>query len=338
MISIKEIAKLADVSTATVSRVLNNKGGYAQETADRVNAIIQEFGYISNMAAKSLRQSKSNMIAIIVPDISNDFFATIALNLERSFHDHGYSTIICNSDNDIETEKKYHREFVSKMVDGIVSISGLESLSENLIQHNIPMVCIDRVVKTKRAIPIVRNDDRLASAQAVNHLIEQGCRKILFVSSYSSSSHLTNRREGYMDALKQHEIKVDYNLMLYVDSRGNSQYVAEEMVTQALQSGLDFDGIFAASDRVAAGSLYALKRAHVLVPNDVKIIGFDNSLYSQLPSPSLSTVSRNTRMLAQEAANTIIEMIHHPEKHIIQEIIVPHNLVYRESTKHNLED
>lgn len=333
MISIKDVAKLANVSTATVSRVLNNLGGYSDKTRDKVQKVIDEYGYISNMAAKSLRQSKSFLIAIIVPDISNGFFSTLALNLEKEFRSHNYTTIICNTDSDVDIEKSYHRDLVSKMVDGIISISGLETLSDDLINHNIPIVCIDRKVKTNRKIPIIRNDDFAASFEATQHLINQGCKKILYVSSYSSTFHITNRRDGYLAALNANNLPVDYNLIRYVEGKGESLYEAEELVSNIINSSVEFDAIFGSNDKVAAGALYALKRYKISVPENVKIIGFDNSLYSQLPTPSISTVSRNTSSLALNAANTLINMINFPDNPVEDEIIIPFNLVFRDSSK-----
>ena len=134
-LSIKDIAAISGVSIATVSRVLNNKGGYSKETEEKINALAKSYGYVSNMNAKSLRESKSQTIGLIVPDISNDFFATLALHIENYSAKHNYSVFICNSANNVQKEKDYFKSLASKCVDGIICISGLNKLTEDIIYN-----------------------------------------------------------------------------------------------------------------------------------------------------------------------------------------------------------
>lgn len=146
-ISIKEIAKLADVSVATVSRVINNNGRFSDKTKEKVETIIKEYGYTANIAAKSLRTSKSKTIGLIVPNIDNEWFSQLALDIENYFFKHNYSVFICNTSQNEEKEVAYFKSLDSKLVDGIICISGIETIPSDSLTRDIPIVCIDRKPK-----------------------------------------------------------------------------------------------------------------------------------------------------------------------------------------------
>lgn len=331
-LSIKDIAAISGVSIATVSRVINNKGGYSKTTEEKVKGLIDSYGYISNMAAKSLRESKSQTIGMIVPDISNDFFATLALHVENTLSKQNYSVFICNSANDVKKEKEYFRSLASKGVDGILCISGLNKLTDDINPGNIPIVCIDRYPENNQQIPRISSDDVHGSFLACEHLIKKGCRHILFVSSFTADYDKKERLEGYKKALTQYGIPFDKNYILYIEGKQPSYVEAEVMVSEFLNSGFPLDGIFASSDRAALGSLYACKREEVAVPETIKLIGFDNSLYSRLPSPAISTIERHPELLAEKGCEVLIKMIH-KETISTSEIKVPVDLFERESSK-----
>lgn len=332
VVSIKDIAALSGVSIATVSRIINKKGRYSKETEKKVMDIIESHGYVSNMAAKSLREAKSHTVGLIVPDISNDFFSTISLHVEKFFADAGYSVFICNSANDSEKEKAYFRTLDSKLVDGIICISGLQSLPSDLTPRNIPIVCIDRYPENDKNIPIVSSDDTMGSYLATEHLIKKDCKNILFIANFTADYNRKTRYHGYEKAMKDYNMDIKKENIIYLSGDQPSYVESEVKISNMIQSGYEFDGIFASSDRAALGALYALKRHNIDVPNKVKIIGFDNSLYSRLPSPSISTISRNTTMLAENGSQLLLDMM--KEKTIEdQRIIVPINLIERESSK-----
>ena len=329
-ISIKDIAKLANVSAATVSRVLNNKGKYSKETEMKIMEIVQRYDYVSNMAAKSLRESKSNTIGLIVPDISNSFFSMIALNIEQELSSYGYSIFICNTANDYNKEKAYFRSLNGKLVDGIICISGLQNMSGEINLRNIPIVCIDRFPNVTD-IPVVTSDDYRGSYLATEHLIKNNCKRIVFITSYTGNYVSTNRTEGYLEALKHYNIPVDKNLILSYPGKTHSYIESEEVVTEFLESGHTCDGIFASNDRAALGALNAVKKFGLKVPENIQICGFDNSLYSQLPSPSITTVGRDTKELAVKACEILMKMLDGetlPQMHYQ----LPVNLIVREST------
>ena len=332
-ISIKDIARLSGVSIATVSRVLNGKGGgYSQKTADKIMAIANSYGYVSNMAAKSLRESKSHTIGLIVPDISNDFFSTLAFYIENIMAKHSYSVFICNTGNKISKEKEYFRTLIGKGVDGIICSSGLNLLTDEVIFNNLPIVCIDRYSENSKHILTILNDELHGSFIATEHLIKKGCKNILFLGFHTNNPDYLDREKGYLQALATYDMFQDKNYILYRSPKYSSCRDAEELVTEFLKTGLPLDGIFASNDHLALGALYSLQHHGYHVPNDVQIVGFDNSLYSRLPIPSISTIERNPQELASKGCDALIQLMNGKTPETFN-ITVPVQLVERESTK-----
>ncbi len=196
-ISIKEIAKLADVSVATVSRVINNNGRFSEETRQRVEQIIKDYGYTTNMAAKSLRMAKSKSVGLIIPNIDNEWFSQLTLEIEKHFFENNYSVFICNTSQDEAKEVAYFKSLDSKMVDGIICISGIEEIPTNILTRDIPIVCIDRKPKDHSNAYYVESNHYSGGYLATEELIKQGCQKIAIVSRNKTLSVNKQRLEGY---------------------------------------------------------------------------------------------------------------------------------------------
>ena len=179
--SMRQIAVAAGVSVATVSHVINGSGRFSEDTRKRVEAALKEYGYVTNMAAKSLRMAQSRTIGMIVPDISNDFFSKIALHVERELATEDYSVFVCNSANDPARERDYFRTLASKQADGIICISGLRRLDGEFVPHGIPVVCIDRAPENDLGFPHVGSDNIGGGYMATEHLIERGCKDLSLI-------------------------------------------------------------------------------------------------------------------------------------------------------------
>lgn len=330
-LSIRDIAEMAGVSVATVSRVINNNGRFSEETRKRVQKVIDENGYVTNMAARSLRSSKSGNIGLILPDISNDFFSTLAYHTERELQSHGYSVFVCNTGNDPAREQAYFKTLTSKLVDGIICISGLHALDGDIVPKNLPIVCVDRNPENALDIPVIKSDEVAGMRAATQELIDRGCRRIIYIANYTAE-YKGNRRElGYLDALKENGIQVDSNLILTITGKKPSMYETEDLISDLIQQGFEFDGIAASSDHSAAGALRALLNAGIDVPGQVKVTGFDDSVYSRLTTPQITTVHRFPEQMAKAGCDTILKMLRGdaPEK----ETIVPVKLIKRESSR-----
>ena len=330
-VSMRDIARLAGVSIATVSRVINNNGRFSEETRERVQRIIDENGYVTNMAAKSLREQRSKTIGMIVPDISNDFFSTLALRAEQELAREGYSVFVCNTANSTNRERTYIRTLVSKRVDGILCISGSNVLAEESIPKSIPVVCVDRFPGTDSNVPRVISDDVNGGHLATQHLIERGCRHILVISSACDDLNKRNREKGYRQALEMHDLAVDPAYRVLLPGDEPSMVETERLVTSFLTTGLPLDGIFALSDHAALGALRALKLAGIRSPEDVKIVGFDNSIYTLITTPSITTVRRFPQTLASRGCEALLSYIAGTRPPL--EVVVPVELVERDSTR-----
>ena len=330
-ISIKDIANISGVSIATVSRVLNHKGKYSAETEQKVLAIADSYGYVSNMAAKSLRQSKSKTIGLLLPNINNTFFSTLAYYIETYLFSHDYSVFICNSGNDSQKEREYFHTLISKGVDGILCISDLDELPDELTSRNIPILCIDRQPKAASAIPWVGNDDVYAGMLATNHLLDQGRKHILFISSYIPEYNRHSRQTGYENALTAHNMLVDKNYILKRHGDDPTPIEVEILVYEFLQKGFPVDGIVASSEPAALGAVYALRRSNLSIPEDVALISFDNSIYSLLTAPPISSIERNPQQLANTSCDVLLKMI---DGTVLDKMnyTIPVQLIAREST------
>lgn len=332
-VSIKDIARITGVSVATVSRVLNNKGsGYSEETREKILAVADSFGYVSNMAAKSLKQSKSYTVGLILPNISNDFFSTIALYTEKYMEEHQYSVFICNTANQEKKEKEYFRTLAGRGVDGILCISGLNILSDDVIIGDMPVVCIDRHPENTKNIPWVMNDDRRGSYLATEHLISRGCKNILYIGSYTAGYKKVEREEGYSDALKANGRRVDRNYILYESGRKPHIEESADLVREFMKEGYPVDGIFASNDAAAFGALRTVRSMGIQVPEELKIVGFDDSIYSRLASPAISTIARHPEELSRTGCQVLLDMMEDKEP-AQREWIIPTELIERESSR-----
>jgi LacI family transcriptional regulator len=335
-ISIKEIARLANVSVATVSRVINNNGRFSPETGKKVQAIIDKYGYTTNMAAKSLRMSKSKTIGIIVPNINNEWFSQVVLDIEKFFFERNYSVFICNTSQDDDKEISYFKSLDAKLVDGIICISGREDVPINVIKRNIPIVCIDRKPKDNSEAFYVESDHYHGGYLATKELLDKGCKDILIVSRNRTLSVNKQRLEGYKQALSEYHIPIRDELILLLDRDSSNYEGAKKAVGEIVDKGIHFDGVFATNDWRAYGALIALSERNIKVPGQVKIVGFDDITISRYCYPPLSTIQQNTELLCDKASNLLLSLME--GTHInndIRHITIPVSLIQRETSMNN---
>lgn len=333
-ISIKEIAKLANVSVATVSRVINNNGRFSQETKEKVMKIINDYGYTTNMAAKSLRMSKSKTIGLIVPNINNEWLSELVLEIENYFFERDYSVFICNTSQSEDKEISYFKSLDSQLVDGIICISGIEEIPAGTIQREIPIVCVDRKPKDHSNAYYVESNHYEGGYKATEELINQGCKKIAIVSRNKTLSANKQRMEGYLQALKDYNLETNPKLQILFSPKEPNYIGALNAAHRLIESKEEFDGVFATNDWRALGVINALKKHNIDVPKDVKVIGFDDTAISKYSHPSISTISQDIHSIALKASSLLLDLIE--EKEVSNEqkhYILPVKVVRRESTR-----
>ncbi len=331
-LSIKDIARISGVSIATVSRVLNNKGGYSAETEMKVRAVCDQYEFVSNMSAKALREARSGTIGLIVPNIQNPYYAAIAYHVESFLSEQGYSLLICNSNNTAEKEIQNFRTLIGKQVDGVLMISGRSETADYIQNRNVPVVFIDRKPGEGLNLPCICSDNIQTGAMVTEHLISRGCRNIAFVNGSHAGFNRQERKIGYLQALEKHNIRIDMNYLITYRDNEPAQFASEVAMYDFLQAGYPLDGVVASSEMCAAGVLAALNRLSIPIPEKVKVITFDNTTYSILMNPPLSSVERRPELMAEKACRVLLGFINgeQPEK-IIQ--IIPASLVLRRSTE-----
>jgi len=333
-ISIKEIAKLSGVSVATVSRVINNNGRFSEDTRQKVLNIIEETAYETNNVAKSLRMNKSNAIGILIPDISNSFFASVVQKLESYLFIEGYSTIICNTARSKEKELAYLKTLESRMIDGLFVVSGVEEFeNENLI-NRIPVVCIDRKPKDNQTTVLIQSDNYTGGFIATERLIQRGCKNIALLTHRESISSFKNRRKGFSDALEKHGF--DFNAKNFIEintaNYNSSTEATKDTLLEMFKNNLTYDGIFALNDKLAVGAIEAISELGLKIPKDVKVIGFDNDPISKYCYPKLTTIKQDTSELARQSCIALLNLINKNHSIIEKHQLVPVELIVRETT------
>lgn len=294
-ITMDEIAKLAGVSKATVSRVLNDSEcGVGEQTRVRVKKIAEELGYSVEQTEKKKNVSFTRYIALILPDITNPFFADLAKSVEQSLRRKGYSLVLANTDFSEDNEAAQIRELMVKRLEGILLVpSGIRAREEHDLprRYQIPMVLLDRKLEGISDIPGVYSNNEYASVISCEHLIRKGARDIVFISGPLNVSTSIERFEGYKAVLAQHSIPFRPEMCRHGSYTVESGYNA---VLELERSGISYSAILAANDLMALGALKAVREFGYRVPEDVQIIGFDNIEFSQYCEPSLSTMQQPT--------------------------------------------
>ncbi len=327
--SIKDVAREAGVSIATVSRVLNGIDVVNDETKRKVLETIEKLDYRPNILARSLKTQKSSTIGIIIPDISNPVYPEIVRGAEDVASIYNYNIMLCNTDLDIEREKESFNILREKMVDGVIYMSNaLEGDIKNLISTiEVPTVLVDTLDSEKK-IPSVGIDNYSASYDAVKHLIEKGNKKIAYIGYHEEkSSNYSRLYKGYKKAMEEFST-FDSSLVHFGALKAEDGYKG---ITEILEVA-EIDGVFCASDEVAMGAINALRERGIAVPEKVDVMGFDDIALASIYYPKLTTVAKPLYDMGSVGMRLLIKIIN---KLPTEEgnFILPYNIIERDSCK-----
>ncbi len=331
-VTIKDIARLAEVSTATVSKVVNGKDEkISSATRMRVMAVIEESGYVPNRIASSMVTKKTKTLGLIIPDITNPFFPELARGVEDVANKEGYTLILCNSDNSLEKEDAYIDMLQEKMVDGIIftASSSRTEISSALKRVKIPVITVDRDIDGLKSQKKIVVDNEEGAYEAVSYMVTRGYGKIYHISGPMTSKPAQQRYKGYLNALSDKGVLPPKDHLLSGDYSGEWGF---EGVKRLLEKDADFDGIFCGNDLIALGAMKALHQKGVDVPGKVGIIGYDDIYMAQMVSPELTTVKQPNYEMGYQAGRVLIGMIQGAEKDIELENLKTH-LVIRGTTR-----
>lgn len=313
-LTIKEIAKLAGVSTATVSKVLNGKDqNISSTTRDRVLKVVDEEGYIPNSIARSLKMKETKTLGLIVPDVVNQFFSELARGVEDAAKKEGYTVFLCNTDNDSSKEQDYIRVLEEKMVDGII-LAPSERTDKINLNKKTNVVIIDRDINIKNKAGKIGIDNELASYKATTYLIDKGCKKIGFISSGSKNITMAERLNGYKKALLEADLDINES-MIYLE---NYDVSTGYKGTYEILKNNKIDAICCGNDFIAIGAMKAIKENGYRVPEDIKIIGIDDIEMAKYMDPALTTVKQPIYIMGENAVQMLLNLIKKEKTELIK--------------------
>ncbi len=327
MITIKDIAEKAGVSYATVSRALNGRPDVNEETRSRIFELAKEMGYQPNAIARSLVKRKSQVLALIVPDVSNPFFADITMAVNDAAEKAGYTIMVCNTGWDPIKEQEKIRVMVEQRVDGII-IKPAAFLKPGVLEAlNIPIVVFWHAMNDD--LSYIEVDHDIGSRLAVSHLIERGFKRIAYIGGKETSPSNQIRLMSYQKTLQENGFTVDGELISFGAFNHESGY---ERLKQLLRLKNPPDAVFCANDIIAMGVLQCAQDMSIPVPGELGIIGFDDISYTSLPLINLSSVSQPRDKLGEKAFDALLEEIEHFPVRTRQHIMIEPELKVRGTT------
>ena len=329
--TIEDVAKHSNVSIATVSRIINNKEeGYNEKTKKRVMDTIKNLNYSPDLLARSMITKKTNMIGVIIPDIRNPFYPSLSRGIEDIAQGLGMNILLLNSDLEDKKANSHIETCIKLKVDGIIITSQqLTSVGLNCInQHKTPLLRLGSADGINE-YNIVDTDLYLGGYIATEYLIKLGHTRIACIDSYISEISHLSRTEGYLKALRDNNITIDYDLIVKSDSSEQGGRVA---MNNLLKSKKPFTAVFIQNDVMALHAYQVIKEAGLLIPDDISIVGFDDISFSQISDPPLTTIEQPKYEMGCEAMKMLKFLIDNPGEKIKKKIFQP-KLIVRNSTR-----
>mgnify|MGYP006300208259 CR=1 FL=1 len=330
MPTIYDVAQHAGVAPATVSRVLNDSGYVSDDTRRRVRQAIDELGYAPNRLARGLRSKQTQTLGLVVTDITNPFWTTVARGVEDVASEHGFSVILCNTDESDAKQEQYVNLLLEKQVDGflLVPASGDTSAVAQLQQRDVPLVILDRAVPLP--VDTVRCDSEVGAYDLVMHLLNLGHRRIGLLGGSPTVSTAQDRLRGYRRALQQAGIPVDEDLILHRDYTQEAGYVMTQAILALPERPT---ALFAVNNFIAIGAVRALREANVRIPEDMALVGFDDLPLALMVEPFLTVAAQPAYEMGAKATALLLERINAeetPDTH--SEMVLPTELIVRRSS------
>jgi len=330
MVTIRDVAKLAGVSPITVSRVVNNSDYVSQATRARVEEAIDELRYVPNMLGPSLRFKQTMTLALVLTDITNPFWTTVARGVEDVAQANGYSVILCNTDESQSKQDQYLNMLLRRRIDGIVLVPAHSAPEPiDMIQkQGIPVVVLDRKIPDLQ-VDIVRADSENGAYQLTDHLLSLGHRHIAILAGPETVSTAHDRVEGYRRAVAAYGLSAEATTIYWgaftVDS-------GREMALQALSANPQLTALFAANNFIAIGAIQAIREKGMAVPDDIALVTLDDIPAVFTIEPFLTVARQPAREMGQKAAQLLLDRLSGRSDGEFQHIVLPTELIIRASS------
>ncbi|MFC7395528.1 LacI family DNA-binding transcriptional regulator [Scopulibacillus cellulosilyticus] len=324
--TIYDVAKEAGVSISTVSKVMNNTGNISAETRKRIQETMKRLNYQPFVASVKKRM---RTIGLLIPNIADPFMAEMARSIEDQGRKLGLSLMVCSTDNDLEKEVEYISMLQQKYIDGIIVATGLKrnKAIKALIDTEIPVVLLSRDVPSL-AIDTVIVDDFFGAFEATSYLIKLGHKRIAMITEDIEFPSIECRFQGYKKALENAGLMYDEGLVSFNNISFDG---GKKSALALLQSNKMPTAIFASTESLAIGTIQSAHELNVKIPEDLSVIGFDNTILATMCVPQLTTIAQPIEEMAQKAIELLIEEINTPKK-VRQRVVLSPELIVRDST------
>jgi len=312
MVTLKDVAREADVSISTVSRALNNSEKVHPQTKQRVREVADELGYKPSRVARRLRleEGKASLLGLVIPDIQNPFFADVTRGVEDVAQAHDYGLLLSNSDEDPEKQRFVLDILQTEEVDGVIvpPVCDEDTAIAQLLETNIAVVCVDRRMQNAR-VDTILSDNRKGAYEAVSHLLELGHRRIGFIGGIPRISTLTERRQGYEQALSDHGQAVDPALIKETETRRErGKLLTEELLAVADPP----TALFTGNNLTTLEVLSTLHERGVAVPEEMAVVGYDDVPWPMALNPPPTVVDQPGYEMGRRAAEILLERLQNP--------------------------
>ncbi|MFJ7978041.1 LacI family DNA-binding transcriptional regulator [Peribacillus sp. NPDC096379] len=329
-VTIKDVAREANVSIATVSRVINGKDRVKKETRLKIEKAIKKLNFRPDQAARTMIMKETKTIGLMIPVLTNEYWAGLSEVIQDTLGEKGYTLIIGSDNMNPDKQEALFNVFQERKVDGIIVGSVLSDKTvkhvDDLKQEGTPIVSLYPFYSN---VNCVTGDHVQGAMDAVQHLLQLGHRKIAYIGAASTSDY---REMGYRNALMMSSIKMDESIIIKTNDmvRKFSHY-GYESINKLIESKGEFTAVFCANDLMAIGAIKALKEAGIKVPEDVAVVGFDDISMAGLYQPSLTTVQQPIKEMGKATVDMLLELILHKDEPIAKKVTFPMKLIVRES-------
>ncbi|WP_090122955.1 LacI family DNA-binding transcriptional regulator [Lutibacter oricola] len=331
--TIKDIANVLGITPSAVSRALNNHPRISEKTKIAVKQVAENLNYQPNHLASALRKGKSNLVGVIIPRNNSNFFSSVLENIEEVLNKKGYNIIITQSNESYKKECSSIEALLYTQVDGVIASMANETVDlsyyEKIKSKGIPLILFDRG-ENDLNVDYVGIDDYLTSHMIVEHLLDQGCKRIAHIAGYSKTRIYKNRIRGYNDALEKHGLPIEKDLIIESNLRLND---GRRVMQELLNLNERPDAVYAAGDYAALGALQVLEEQGIKVPEEIALVGFSNEPFTSFVKPSISTIDQKSALIGKLAAEAFLERVNNPKvKASLNKIIVDAELIIRDSS------
>lgn len=333
MVSIKEVAKIAGVSTATVSRYINSPDQVKEHTRTKVSEAIAQTGYAPNALARNFRRGKTHLVVVVLPSVGDPFFADIMKGIWRVAKEQNYSILVRETQFNTVDFDEFSNMVFSKQADGIIlltSLSPFDNPSQKLEKRKQPPIILscENVTPELNQFPSVRIDNIAAAKEATDYLIYLGHKKIAFIYGKTSSTLTLDRENGYRDAMKKAKLPIAEG---WVTEGKLTLDGARQATRRLINHHSRPTAIFCANDEMAMGTLHEIKLAGLRVPEDISVVGFDDVRYSEIMDPPITTIAQPAEEIGERTMYRLCKAIDGSDIGKSEET-VPHKLIIRRST------